>query len=312
MAIRTDNQEGYRFGFNSMENDNETYGTGNALDFGARIYDPRLGRWLSLDPLMKKYPGESNYAYVSDNPIVYVDVDGKDRIYNLYVIDEDGNRHHLATIVVTDENAVMSVVTNGTNHTYFDVRHVVQNVTLDLRKPAGKNVTFSEPYPGPPSNDYTQNLWGQFRASILDPALAWGNLIDLKGSGGTQPGGIILTSEGADLINGTKYKSTNPPSGHLSIDGILAATGSKTKGLTIPNNLGTSEGVADLINSWTELFKQVLGHKEQKPDPNSKKNAPHFIICTNCNDTFLFSSPKDLEFHLGDTITSPPPKKKTP
>src|SRR5690606_28578426 len=32
----------YRYGFNGMEKDDEIKGTGNSLDFGARIYDPRL------------------------------------------------------------------------------------------------------------------------------------------------------------------------------------------------------------------------------------------------------------------------------
>ena len=40
----------YRYGFNGKENDNEVKGNGNSLDFGARIYDPRLGRWMSPDP----------------------------------------------------------------------------------------------------------------------------------------------------------------------------------------------------------------------------------------------------------------------
>jgi hypothetical protein len=34
----------YCFGFNGMEQDNEVQGQGNAYDFGARIYDSRLGR----------------------------------------------------------------------------------------------------------------------------------------------------------------------------------------------------------------------------------------------------------------------------
>ncbi len=68
---------GYRFGFNGMEKDNDTYGEGNAYDFGARIYDSRLGRWLSLDPLMKKYPAISPFVYTADNPIMYIDPDGR-------------------------------------------------------------------------------------------------------------------------------------------------------------------------------------------------------------------------------------------
>jgi RHS repeat-associated protein len=41
----------YRFGFNGKENDNEIKGEGNSLDFGGRIYNNGLGKWLSLDPL---------------------------------------------------------------------------------------------------------------------------------------------------------------------------------------------------------------------------------------------------------------------
>ena len=42
----------YRFGFNGKENDNEVKGAGNSVDFGARIYDSRLGRWMSVDSLI--------------------------------------------------------------------------------------------------------------------------------------------------------------------------------------------------------------------------------------------------------------------
>ena len=53
----------YRFAFNGMEKDDEVKGLGNSLDFGARMYDPRLGRWLSLDPLQQKYPFASPYNF---------------------------------------------------------------------------------------------------------------------------------------------------------------------------------------------------------------------------------------------------------
>jgi len=77
LAGRTFSSNSYRFGFNGMEKDNEVKGTGNSLDFGARIYDPRLGRFLSLDPCARKFPGESNYIFAGNSPIVFIDVDGK-------------------------------------------------------------------------------------------------------------------------------------------------------------------------------------------------------------------------------------------
>ncbi|MDP2176236.1 MAG: RHS repeat-associated core domain-containing protein [Bacteroidota bacterium] len=71
------NGKRYKYGFNGKEKDNETYGEGNAYDFGARIYDSRLGRWLSLDPMAIKYPEMSPFIFVGNMPIIAIDPDGK-------------------------------------------------------------------------------------------------------------------------------------------------------------------------------------------------------------------------------------------
>jgi RHS repeat-associated protein len=67
---------GYRYGFNGKENDNEVKGNGNQQDYGLRIYDPRLGRFLSVDPLSEEFPWNSTYAYAENNSINYIDLDG--------------------------------------------------------------------------------------------------------------------------------------------------------------------------------------------------------------------------------------------
>lgn len=66
----------YRFGFNGKEKDNEIMGEGNNYDFGARILDPRLGRFLSVDPLAKKFAYQGTYNYAENNPIRFIDIDG--------------------------------------------------------------------------------------------------------------------------------------------------------------------------------------------------------------------------------------------
>jgi RHS repeat-associated protein len=68
------NVSGYRYGFNGKENDNEISGEGNNLDFGSRIYDPRLGKWLSLDAV--KVAWQSPYVFVSNSPVQKLDPDG--------------------------------------------------------------------------------------------------------------------------------------------------------------------------------------------------------------------------------------------
>jgi len=66
----------YRYGFNGKENDNEVKGAGDQIDYGMRVYDPRVGRFLSVDPLAKKYPELTPYQYASGNPIMNIDIDG--------------------------------------------------------------------------------------------------------------------------------------------------------------------------------------------------------------------------------------------
>ncbi len=66
----------YRYGFNGKENDNEVKGEGNQQDYGMRIYDTRLGRFLSIDPLCKAYPNVTPFGYASNNPIFLIDKNG--------------------------------------------------------------------------------------------------------------------------------------------------------------------------------------------------------------------------------------------
>ena len=68
----------YRYGFNGKENDNEVKGTGNQIDYGMRMYDSRVGRFLSVDPIAKKYPQLTPYQFASNRPIEGVDRDGKE------------------------------------------------------------------------------------------------------------------------------------------------------------------------------------------------------------------------------------------
>lgn len=60
-----------------MHKDNEVRGIGNSLDFGARIYDSRLGRFLSLDPYANKFPGQSPYVFAGNSPILNIDKNGE-------------------------------------------------------------------------------------------------------------------------------------------------------------------------------------------------------------------------------------------
>jgi RHS repeat-associated protein len=60
--------------FNGKELDRET----GLYYYGARYYDPTTSLWASVDPLMEKYAGWSPYNYVMQNPVKFVDPDGRE------------------------------------------------------------------------------------------------------------------------------------------------------------------------------------------------------------------------------------------
>ena len=67
---------GYRFGYQGSEKDNETKGNGNSYTTEFRQLDPRLGRWLSVDPETGDYPGHSSYTAFENDPIYFIDPNG--------------------------------------------------------------------------------------------------------------------------------------------------------------------------------------------------------------------------------------------
>ena len=73
---RHESSNEYRYGFNGMEKDDEVSGEGNQYTTEYRQYDPRIGRWTSLDPLMKYYPHQSGYCAFNNNPIYFTDPTG--------------------------------------------------------------------------------------------------------------------------------------------------------------------------------------------------------------------------------------------
>ena len=83
----------YRYGFNGQEKDNEIYGDGQSYNFGARLYDSRLGSWWNVDPELN--PSLSPYIFSNNNPILFMDPNGEDPREGGKVLNVDTKRFNV-------------------------------------------------------------------------------------------------------------------------------------------------------------------------------------------------------------------------
>lgn len=81
--------EDYRFGFQNQEQDKEFYD--GAVSYKYRIHDPRIGRFLSIDPLAPSYPHNSPYAFSENRVIDAVELEGLEMVQVNYTYDAASN-----------------------------------------------------------------------------------------------------------------------------------------------------------------------------------------------------------------------------
>ena len=97
----------YRFGFNGQEGDDEVNGSGNSYAFRYRIHDPRLGRFLSADPLEYDYPWNSPYSFAENGVIEGLELEGLEKMKSIEKFEYDNTWMDYVTAV---DNAVINVV----------------------------------------------------------------------------------------------------------------------------------------------------------------------------------------------------------
>lgn len=105
----------YRFGFNGKEKTDEISGVGNHLDFKYRGYDPRTGRFWSVDSLFKDYPWNSTYCFAENDVIRSKDLEGAEKYIVTTMIHPNGIK-----ITTTTENDVTGMLGKGTLYRLID------------------------------------------------------------------------------------------------------------------------------------------------------------------------------------------------
>ena len=150
--------------FNAKEFDEET----GMYYYGARYYEPKLSLWMSVDPLEEKYYNSSSYAYCNNNPIRFIDPDGRIVIAS----DENAKRNIINTLsdaeakyVQFDKNGVLNhrllSKYEGSSDNFSALKTLLESSTNYLFNVSDKDINGKAFFEKGTNRDYPNNyLYG--------------------------------------------------------------------------------------------------------------------------------------------------------
>ena len=148
--------EGYWYGFNGKEKDKEMNSL-TAYDYGFRIYNPGIGKFLSVDPLTSSYPSWSPYPFAMNRVIDGIDIDGLEYI--------NGTESKISIYINLFTSNNTSVIYGKVSLNYDKISIATQNFILSWKQKAGEIGTDAATVATFKHTDY-ESLVAQHTASL--------------------------------------------------------------------------------------------------------------------------------------------------
>lgn len=249
----------------------------NWYDVSARNYDPAIGRWMNIDPLAELMTRHSPYNYAFDNPIYFIDPDGRSP-FGFVDPKRQKAKSNGAVRTVHDLGATgitgvgFTKKSNGTYETQVFITETTNQVLSDPESGISKN----NPGLSKEVEAHEEGHGDQFEAVLfddnfyIDVDLGDGNI--WQGSGDLDVIGTAFVNEVLDPLKGEEGASEKIQTALKQFTNSLsAAAHNKVNGCSDHCSDGNLPGVeVDAIqNAQIKLEKQGIEPKYQRTDGNT-------------------------------------------